>query len=136
MYKQSLKLFKAYCVSVSKCRTLPVYPVDTVTRRATLILPRMWLGQYEYCPATLAPWHICYFCILCLVFGHEMLYIQLSVLNSLKHFKPNLLHGYAECPKNVRAGFLIHTLELKLWHSPYVCMWKPCICNVSRPRAT
>ena len=38
--------------------------------------------------------------------------------------------------KNVRAGFLIHTLELKLWHfevSPYVCMWKPCVCNVSRP---
>ena len=38
--------------------------------------------------------------------------------------------------KNIRAGFLVHTLELKLWHtevSPYVCMWKPCICNVSRP---
>ena len=47
--------FKAYCVGVSKCRTLPVYPVHTVTRRAILILPRMWLGQYEYCPAALAP---------------------------------------------------------------------------------
>ena len=36
---------------------------------------------------------------------------------------------------NVRDGFLIHTLELKLWHFevfPYVCMWKPCVCNVSR----
>ena len=39
--------------------------------------------------------------------------------------------------KNVRARFLIHTLELKLWYFevfPYVCMWKPCVCNiVSRP---
>ena len=38
--------------------------------------------------------------------------------------------------KNVRAGFLIHTLEFKLWHFevfPYVCMWKQCVCNVSRP---
>ena len=38
--------------------------------------------------------------------------------------------------KNVTARFLIHTLELKLWHfevSAYVCMWKPCVCNVSPP---
>ena len=39
--------------------------------------------------------------------------------------------------KNVRAGFLTYTLELKLWHFEvfpyYVCMWKPCVCNVSRP---
>ena len=29
--------------------------------------------------------------------------------------KPHLSHGHAECPET-RAGFLIHTLELKLWH--------------------
>ena len=36
-------------------------------------------------------------------------------------------------------GILIHTLQLKLRHfevSPYVCIGKPCICNVFRPRAT
>ena len=38
----SILLFKAYCMGVSKCRTLPVYPVHTVTRKAILILPRMW----------------------------------------------------------------------------------------------
>ena len=35
--------------------------------------------------------------------------------------------------------FLIHTLELKLWYFenfPYVCIGKPCICNVLRPRVT
>ena len=33
----------------------------------------------------------------------------------------------------------IHTLELKLWPFkvfPYVCIGKPCVCNVFRPRAT
>ena len=36
-------------------------------------------------------------------------------------------------------GILIHTLELKIRHfevSPYVCIGKPCICNVFRPCAT
>ena len=35
--------------------------------------------------------------------------------------------------------FLIHTLELKLWHFeifPYVCIGKPYICNISRPHTT
>ena len=34
---------------------------------------------------------------------------------------------------------LIHTLELKLWHFKvfsYVCIWKPCICNVFCPHTT
>ena len=34
---------------------------------------------------------------------------------------------------------LIHTLELKIWHFkvfPYVCIGKPYVCNVLRPRAT
>ena len=39
--------------------------------------------------------------------------------------------------ENGSAGFLIHTLELKLWPCfPYVCTGKPCVCNVSRPRVT
>jgi hypothetical protein len=35
-------------------------------------------------------------------------------------------------------GILIHTLELKLWHLEVIpiCLYrKPCICNVSHPRA-
>ena len=34
--------------------------------------------------------------------------------------------------------FLINTLELKLWYFevfPYVCIGKPYVCNVLRPRA-
>ena len=47
--------FKAYCVGGSKCRALPLYAVKLTKARAILISPRMWLGQYEYCPAALAP---------------------------------------------------------------------------------
>ena len=43
-------LIKAYCVGVSKYRALPLYPVKAVMWRAILILPRKWLGQYEYRP--------------------------------------------------------------------------------------
>ena len=38
-----------------------------------------------------------------------------------------------------RQGVLIHTSEFKLWHFevfPYVCMGKPYVCNVFRPRGT
>ena len=57
---------------------------------------------------------------------------------TLKRFRPKIFHGHAEWIKtrNSITGMLIHTLELKLWHFevlPYVCMWKPCVCNVSRP---
>ena len=44
-------------------------------------------------------------------------------------------HNY----KFLGSGILIHTLELKLWHFevfPYVCIGKPCVCNVFHPRAT
>ena len=34
------------------------------------------------------------------------------------------------------SGINYFALELKLCHSPYVCIRKPCICNVFRPRAT
>ena len=37
---------------------------------------------------------------------------------------------HAECPETRK---MIHTLELNFEVFPYVCMWKPCICNVSRP---
>ena len=43
-------------------------------------------------------------------------------------FKPNLS---CKMSRNVRAGLLIHTLEFEVF--PYGCMWKPCVCNVSRP---
>ena len=52
--------FKAYCVGRSKCRALPLYTVKLIKTRAILILPRMWLGQYEYCLAALAPWALPY----------------------------------------------------------------------------
>ena len=48
-------LIKAYCVGGSKCRALPLCAVKLTKPRAILILPRMWLGQYKYCPAALAP---------------------------------------------------------------------------------
>ena len=38
--------------------------------------------------------------------------------------------GTQNVQKLEELDFLIHTLELKLSH---VCMWKPCVCNVSRP---
>ena len=61
------------------------------------------------------------------------------MFRALGSISDHIFHmGMQNVPRleNVRAGFLIHTLELKLWHFevfPYVCMWKPCVCNVSRP---
>ena len=52
---QDIHYIKAYCVGGSKCHALPLYAVKLTKARAILISPGMWLGQYEYCPATLAP---------------------------------------------------------------------------------
>ena len=53
-------LFKAYCVGGSKCVALPLYAVKYTRTMALFISPRMWLGQYEYCRAALAPWDLPY----------------------------------------------------------------------------
>ena len=45
-----LYILKAYCVGGSKCRALPLYTIKLTKTRALFILPRMWLGQWEYCP--------------------------------------------------------------------------------------
>ena len=61
--RASVIRIKAYCVGGSKCCALLLYTVKLTKTRAILILPRMWLGQYEYCPATLAarawPFKLC-----------------------------------------------------------------------------
>ena len=46
---------------------------------------------------------------------------------------------YTGTQNELKLEILIHTLELKFWHfevPPYVCIGKPCICNVFRPHAT
>ena len=48
-----------------------------------------------------------------------------SVFGSLKRFKSNFLYGHAECRETWKM------LDMALWRFSH--MWKPCICNVSRP---
>ena len=50
-----IAIFKAYCMGGSKCHALPLYAVKLTKVRAIFISPRMWLGQYDYCVAALAP---------------------------------------------------------------------------------
>ena len=57
------------------------------------------------------------------------------------HFIPRFFYGHTEWAetRDWPLGILIHTLQLKLRHfevSPYVCIGKPCMCNVFHPCAT
>ena len=57
---------------------------------------------------------------------------NINVLSSVKHFKPHPSH--AQCPETRK--MLDFDSHLKYGHFevfPYVCMWKPCVYNVSRP---
>ena len=54
----------------------------------------------------------------------------------MKHFKPHLSHRHAECPlqKLEKCYSQIFDSHLRIKEVfPYGCMWKLCICNVSRP---
>ena len=58
-----------------------------------------------------------------------------SIIDVLQYACTCFCFFSAKC-RFLKKANLIHTLELKLWHLevfPYVCMWKPCVCNVSPP---